>query len=174
MTSRLKLEAAHAAIETLDETWDSDSLGYRLPVDPIKIANAYGIAVYEDDFPSRISGAIVSTEEKGAIILLNKNDVNQRRRFTCAHEIGHYYKRVLAGDSDDRSFKFIDLRGTLSSEGTDDDEIFANEFAASLLMPKEQVEAMRPKYSLSQLAEEFKVSRDAMTFRLRNLGLSAS
>ncbi len=172
MTSQTKIDAATDALVVLSDMWESDETGYKLPVDPIRIAGNYGIAVYEDDFPPRISGAIVSTHEKGPIILLNKNDPKQRRRFTCAHEIGHYIKRMSSNSEDAANFEYIDLRGTLSSEGTNDDEIFANEFAASLLMPADQVKSLAKKYSLPQLVDIFKVSRDAMTFRLKNLNIT--
>ena len=58
------------------------------------------------------------------------------------------------------------------SEGVDTHEIYANEFAACLLMPEDKVRQMHKSGELpAQMALKFKVSADAMTFRLKNLDL---
>jgi Zn-dependent peptidase ImmA (M78 family) len=50
------------------------------------------------------------------------------------------------------------------------DEIFANKFAAALLMPKEEVERLEHDgLSPALLALKFGVSEEAMNFRLDNL-----
>jgi Zn-dependent peptidase ImmA (M78 family) len=61
----------------------------------------------------------------------------------------------------------------LASAGTDEREIFANQFAANLLMPESEVRSRWQRTaSPVTLAAAFRVSQDAMSFRLRNLGLS--
>ena len=60
------------------------------------------------------------------IIMLNENDGMNRKRFTCAHEIGHFVRR---GDTTE-PYTTIDFRDRLSSLGSDPEEIYANEFAA--------------------------------------------
>jgi hypothetical protein len=68
----------------------------------------------------------------------------------------------------------VDLRSKLSTAGTDPEEIYANEFAACLLMPEEEVKRMnKAGLDAFDMAVAFGVSRDAMQFRLKNLGLSA-
>ncbi|MGH3265723.1 MAG: ImmA/IrrE family metallo-endopeptidase [Trebonia sp.] len=61
-----------------------------------------------------------------------------RRRFTIAHELGHYFLHVSETLHVDRAAHFR-LRSQLSSEGIDVTEIQANRFAASLMMPDEMI-----------------------------------
>lgn len=76
----------------------------------------------------------------------------------------------------------VNLRDETSSLATSSEEIAANQFAASLLMPREwihdAVDAAVGKLSSSRLVEElatqFGVSTQAMEFRLINLGLRAA
>jgi Zn-dependent peptidase ImmA (M78 family) len=84
-----------------------------------------------------------------------------------AHEIGHYVKRS-AGPED---YEYVDRRDTLSSRGSDPDEVYANAFAANLLMPKDEVERFKSRTPL-ELAHYFGVSPEAMSYRLANLGIA--
>ena len=59
----------------------------------------------------------------------------------------------------------------MTSQGSDPEEIYANQFAASLLMPREKVEEMHGTLNTAALAYEFGVSAEAMHYRLVNLGL---
>ena len=47
----------------------------------------------------------------------------------------------------------------------------ANYFAAELLMPADCLREDAPKHSAARLAQRYKVSIEAMGFRLKNLGL---
>src|SRR5262249_13052228 len=99
-----------------------------------------------------------------------------RQRFTCAHELGHYVKRSAAGDD---AWEYVEHRNLLASQGTNSEEIYANQFAASLLMPEEAVRKLHDELKAQRgtppppaaLAFEFGVSADAMQYRLVNLGL---
>lgn len=163
MTSTLKKEAAEAAARILAETW-----GDRVPVDPARIARAYGIGVREVFLDPDISGALVKETGKDPAILLNAEDSVNRQRFTCAHELGHFVRRTDQPDA----YEYVDLRGNLAGEGRDPDEIFANEFAASLLMPEAAVVQMHKQHRIDlDMARRFGVSREAMHYRLKNLGL---
>jgi Zn-dependent peptidase ImmA (M78 family) len=55
-----------------------------------------------------------------------------RRRFTCAHEVGHWYFG--------HGTKVEDLEGMEKGGSNDPDEILANQFAGHLLMPRWAVE----------------------------------
>lgn len=74
---------------------------------------------------------------------------------------------------------YISQRGPKTSDGTDIKEIEANQFAASLLMPSKLVREKVVElggsslldYHVSQLAEMFEVSEQAMIIRLTTLGL---
>ena len=67
--------------------------------------------------------------------------------------------------------QYVKLRDTVhSSAGTNPEEIFANQFAAHLLMPEREVRRLQDKgYTPTQMAFHFAVSQDAMAFHLKNL-----
>jgi Zn-dependent peptidase ImmA (M78 family) len=101
-------------------------------------------------------------------ILLNQRDSRIRRRFTCALERGHFVWQ----SAESNEYARVDLRGSRLSTGEDPEEIYANEFAACLLMPDEEVK-MYFELGMDdlELALRFNVSREAMKFRLIDLGL---
>ena len=137
------------------------------PVDPVKIALRLGIEVKEASLSSEISGALVKRFGEDPTILLNANDHPNRQRFTCAHELGHFIQREEAADE----YEYVDLRHTiLSASGTKEEEIYANQFAANLLMPQKEVSRLvSEKQTVTQMAMFFGVSQDAMSFRLKSL-----
>lgn len=140
------------------------------PVDPVWIANELGLDVVETQISNEVSGALLKEAEQDPVIILNQNDSNVRKRFTCAHELGHYIRRTENGMS--LEYQFIDYRGKLSSKGIDPEEIFANQFAACLLMPEKEVRRLADaKYSPVMMSSYFGVSDDAIRFRLSKLGL---
>ena len=109
----------------------------KFPVDPVWIANELGLDVVETTLDDDVSGALLKEPEQDPVIILNRNDSNVRKRFTCAHELGHYVKRTENGQP--LEYEFVDYRGKLASQGVDSEEIFANNFAACLLMPEKEV-----------------------------------
>lgn len=139
---------------------------YKIPVDLINLTNVLEIDVYEQELENKISGAIrYSKEEDKYTILLNKKDNINRRRFTLAHEIGHYFldKETLESD---------EIHVDVLYRCTDEKEKEIDYFAGALLMPKGLVEIMyEDNPSISELAEIFEVSESAMTVRLDILGL---
>lgn len=154
------------AQELLDKVWDRP-----LPVDPFLIATTLGIKVYTASLEDKVSGMLIKRLARDPEIYVNGADSASRQRFTVAHELGHYLKRSAAGEEE---WEVIDYRGPLTSDGTDAVEIYANQFAASLLMPRDAVMQLYKKLgadSTAVLAYEFGVSEDAMNFRLINLGL---
>src|SRR5271157_4721592 len=101
-----------------------------------------------------------------------------RQNFTIGHELGH----LLLHDQEqlhvDHEFR-VRLRDDVSSQGTDEAEREANFFAASLLMPKDFLEADLAKEDyvdllddqlLHTLARKYGVSTQALVNRLKNLG----
>jgi Zn-dependent peptidase ImmA (M78 family) len=101
-----------------------------------------------------------------------------RQRFTIAHEIGHLLLHRGKEVHIDRTFR-VNLRDDVSSKAVDQEEIQANRFAAELLMPRgmliEDLKTQQIDYeneeALGELAKRYRVSLQAMTFRLANLGL---
>jgi Zn-dependent peptidase ImmA (M78 family) len=149
--------------------WAEICEGEFIPVDPIEISHNLGIDVFVAQLESDVSGAIVIEPGRDPRILLNRDDHPNRVRFTCAHELGHY---VNNSDDPVANYRRTDLRGPLASTGQDQDEIFANQFAACLLMPEWEVrERFQNGASVAELAFQFRVSGDAMSWRLKNLHL---
>jgi Zn-dependent peptidase ImmA (M78 family) len=165
----LKQSAARAATEVLDSYWwePSEPYEWQVPVDPFAIASDLGVDVYVADLKPDVSGAIRRRRTGRPVIYIKRGDAHVRQRFTCAHELGHYKQRIDSGDAE---FEFVDFRGTLASTGTHSDEIYANQFAAELLMPKDVVKTLKWQ-GVDGLAATFNVSSQAMGLRLRNLGL---
>jgi len=156
---------AEALLETV---WSRGAPEPPLPVDPIFIAQELGIAVYTATLSDGVSGMLVKRAGEDPQIYLQQSDHRNRQRFTCAHELGHY---VACGGSD--TLEYVEHRALLASQGTDIDEIYANQFAAALLMPAAVVRSRwpeRPQPAL--LAYDFGVSADAMSFRAGNLKLT--
>jgi Zn-dependent peptidase ImmA (M78 family) len=159
-------KAEQEAVELLEETWDGT-----LPVDPVRIAKKLGLDVLDVFLKNDVSGALVKKgEESDPSILLNAEDSKTRKRFTCAHELGHY---ILRSAEPTPRYEFVDYRDQKSSTGTVEEERYANSFAASLLMPEVAVRALHERaIPAFRLAIRFGVSPEAMQHRLDNLGLS--
>lgn len=158
-----------------------DSLGIKkYPVDVVEIAKQLGIPVVEMNLGADVSGLLVTNPDSSSIAV-QKTDSLPRRRFTIAHEIGHFYLRHQFEPGEhvhvDRG-NYISQRSLRSSEGIDPKEVEANQFAACLLMPSKLLYDRIGELNtvqlfdshVSQLAKDFDVSEQAMTIRLSALG----
>ena len=101
------------------------------------------------------------------IIFVNLFDNARRKKFTTAHELGHYF---LHGGKESNDEVFVSFRGDSNVRETE-----ANKFAAELLLPDREVTteydaAIFP--TASYLADKFKVSTQAMSIKLEQMGLS--
>ncbi len=164
MSSPIKLQASRDAEKLLREAGASI-----IPIDPVAVARAAGLRVIETSLDGNTMGILIKEIGQDPTIMLNESDGENRRRFTCAHELGHYVRRSDATGE----FRTVDLRSDLSTQGIDEDEIYANEFAACLLMPESEVRRLRGENrSDLEMAIRFGVSREAMQFRLKNLNLA--
>lgn len=147
------------------------------PIDVFSISKNRGIEIVPSDLGD-ISG-ILFREGNRITIGINQTHPETRKRFTVAHELGHL---ILHGDQPlhvDKVFA-IKLRSHVSSEAVDLEEIEANAFAAELLMPTGMMQQKlqdlpgvldyEKETVISKLAKDFKVSPQAMTIRLINLG----
>ena len=124
---------------------------------------------------SSISGLFVIKEQK-PYIRFNNNESPQRQKFTIAHELGHYvlHKDIPLFVEKNEAVLYRNMDST-TGELLKEKE--ANAFAASLLMPKfmidEQIDIIPNGIDpVSHLSEVFKVSSQAMYYRLNNLGYS--
>lgn len=154
----------------LETIWVKDDPSqFRLPVDPFSIAKELGISVYGESLEPDVSGLLRKhSEEDDPEIVLNASDHRNRQRFTCAHELGHFNMRSQKGSFGE--WNYVDRRDVLAGAGTDPDEIYANRFAAALLMPQRAVKKLW-EGEVAPLAYKFGVSPEAMSNRLKNLGL---
>lgn len=152
----------------LRDIWE----GRDFPVDPAWIAKKMGIDVVVaplSQIDRVISGALIKKQGHDPVIVLNNEDSIPRQRYTCAHELGHYVKRTDEATGGNLSeYSFVDLRSNVSNG----DEVFANKFAANLLMPENEVKKLhRLKLTAVEMSILFNVSDDAINIRLKNLGL---
>lgn len=142
------------------------------PVKIEKVVNGLGLEVRAGDLKD-VSGLLVRTGET-AIIGVNSTQSRVRQRFTIAHELGHYLLHDGIQHHVDHTYR-VNFRSEISSSATSTDEIEANFFAASLLMPKRfldaanAVDAIEDDAKVAELAREFDVSRHAMSLRLVNV-----
>jgi Zn-dependent peptidase ImmA (M78 family) len=160
-----------AAKELLTAVWAPRWEDMPYPIDPAKIAERLGVRVFAAGLNPDVSGMLLKEPAQDPLIYLNGSDSKNRQRFSCAHELGHYVKRTSGTDAPEE-LEYVDFRNPLSAQGLDHEEVWANQFAAALLMPSEIVKRLHKDLeSPAALAGEFGVSSDAMSFRLKNLGL---
>jgi Zn-dependent peptidase ImmA (M78 family)/transcriptional regulator with XRE-family HTH domain len=161
---------------------DPDKLAYMLrqdfhlstkPIDNLRdLLESWGIKVFAVDIPvEELSGMSWWHNVYGPAMLLNRQDVETRRNFTMAHELLHLLKLS--------AHVFCDLNAEVG------EEVFANSFAASFLMPREHLtEFVQPlirnrelaewetdKSAIGKVARCYKVSLEAASWRLENFEL---
>jgi len=157
----------------LATVWRRTPAGVQVPVDPVAIARALELEVFEVDLGDPdLSGMLHKARDRRPRIYLNETQHEHRRRFTCAHEIGHYVKRTIDGDHDE--FEYVDHRNHLSSRGTDPEERWANAFAAALLMPASYVTEHYAQLGHTGLAQRLRVSLEAIGHRIDALPMRAA
>lgn len=141
-----------------------------IPVDPAFIARAMGIEVYISDLPEDVSGLLVKEPDNAPEIYVSRATGRNRQRYSVAHELGHYRERIT---EDDQPYRWVDYRGPSAKNGDQPREVYANQFAAALLMPAPLVKQLFQK-GLDDvlLATTFGVSAEAMFLRRKNLRLS--
>ncbi len=125
---------------------------------------------------SGLSGMILFDGETGlAVMLIRADEYDARRRFTLGHELGHYLWRRARGEL---SPSVLVSSGDCLA-GSEEEERFANAFAAELIAPEEGVCAYMAEAALDvadpehlmRIATHFGVSFQATTYRLQSIGL---
>ena len=168
----LHRRARYSKIEAMVEALLDQHGQQEPPVRIERITKGLGVEIRSGDLGD-VSGMIVRSGE-GAIIGVNSTQVRQRQRFTIAHELGHFLLHEDLVNHVDHNYR-INYRSAESSLATNVDEIEANFFAASILMPKQFLddlhayEALDSDTEVASLAKQFDVSRHAMSLRLANL-----
>lgn len=157
----------------------------KAPVDLDAVAKHLNIEIKKEHLGDDISGLLVNRDGK-VICGVNEKHPPNRRRFTIAHEFGHFvlgHERQGLFIDKHKHESYVIFRNEKSSEGTNQQEIEANAFAAALLMPGPFVKAEIKKCinddntfvlddsNIKKLAKKFGVSEIAMTYRIGNLDL---
>lgn len=182
------MPAWRTAGEVLTTMRETGVIGDQAPVDVDAIAHALGVTLRYD--PTLAANAVIGQitfEHERPVVTLNplENSYEPRRRFTLAHELGH-----LVLHSHHERKEFIDSQQSLSRRASfwHPVEAAANAFAAQLLMPRGLVtregqalidhfratsgdRAMSADAFTQAMAERFAVSNQAMSYRLRALGV---
>ena len=170
LSPSLQLAGAHRGC-----SHDSAFGAHRFP--PKQIARRVGAVVRFEPFDGELSGILY---ERGGYKVIGVNELHPetRQRFTIAHEVGHL---LLHSGKDlflDRKF-LVRARNRRSSTAEDLAEVQANAFAAELLMPRAWIRRdagsrtvdFDDQALVQRLAKSYKVSEQAMAFRLANLGV---
>jgi hypothetical protein len=124
-----------------------------------------GLRVAEADL--RVSGLLVPAAREVWLSAAEAAQSPARRRFTLAHEIGHWVCQVREGRGEP-----IHCRPEPGAPATEPREREANVFAAELLMPEDAVRrAVAGGAAPADLEALFGVSPPAMAWRLYNLGI---
>ena len=148
----------------------------RIPVDVERVAEHLGLKIIERPLEDEYSGYLTVKEKN---IVVNSAHSPARQRFTIAHEIGHFQLHCQQADTPMFVDQTVYFRAPQFSDEARAREREANYFAAELLMPEEwlakyldahPMNASAYSREVRELADEFKVSKQTMEFRLRDLG----
>jgi len=148
-----------------------DRLGIQGKPDLVQLARRIGLRIQEVDAEA-FEGSLVRALDgpKGIIAVKQSIREHSRKRFTIAHEIGHY---VIPGH---RTLENVCTSKMVESwqKGLSHSELEANEFAVELLLPARYVrEALRlndPSLgTIGKVANQFETSLTATTLRFVGL-----
>jgi hypothetical protein len=165
------MEPGRDAWDLLKTVWMTKGPEWiKLPVDPFEISGRLGIEVWADDeMPPDVPGIFRKEADfKNPEIFLNDLDPRQRRRFTCAHALGHYTWNVEIGR--EGVWEIVEGRDFFAAELRDFEETYATEFATEMLMPRAVLRDITDSPTVASLAAMFGVTGDVMKFRLDQIG----
>jgi Zn-dependent peptidase ImmA (M78 family) len=135
-----------------------------VPVPVEAIAEDYlGLSVTEAELDG-VSGLLYPAQRA---VFLNAAEVPARRRFTLAHELGHWVCQCLEGTEAPVFCRAEDVGVDPATKALERE---ANVFAAELLMPEDEVRAAWDG-DPDACADRFGVSGEAMRWRLYSFGL---
>lgn len=165
--------AEERAMKLLEDAGTSEP-----PVPVEQLAVSQGAQITYAEFDGEVSG-VLYRESSRVLIGVNSTHAPTRQRFTIAHEIGHLLMHEGRPVVVDRLVRVnLNLRDGTSSK----EEVEANAFAAELLMPRaliapeierflSRTRRVVPQELVDELASTFRVSTEAMSYRLENLGI---
>lgn len=158
------------------------SIDLNSPIDIVTFAGLLGFTVLQQDMPSDLCGFVMVNKNENIecfdtnkLIVVNDSHPANRKRFTIAHELGHYIFDYLdKGEASDLYAHRED--GNCNTL----DERKANYFAAAILMPESRIAKVYESYRkfgagvntfIPKMASDFRVSPSSMAIRLSELGL---
>lgn len=141
-----------------------------IPVNVAEIAKKVNILIKYAS--SKKFSGLLYRKDGMAFMAISNSESSVRQRFTIAHELGHFFLHPLKDT-------FVELRDNEKNIIRGTKEVQANQFAAALLMPRKFIEkdvqnfkdTGITKSATEFLAKKYKVSEEAMMFRLMNLNL---
>lgn len=141
------------------------------PFDVVNFGKRLGIKIVKSNFENfndKISGLIVRQNGQTTISVKAK-DIEERQRFTVAHELGHFFLHQEYLDKG-----LMDGIGLRRDGEVNDIENEANNFAANLLMPESVFRGLwnDKTISLEKMAQYFYVSCSAIITRAKFLKLA--
>ncbi|HCY62801.1 MAG TPA: toxin [Oxalobacteraceae bacterium] len=161
----IQLDAKKSAYQVLDKAWR----GHSFPVDPKAIAVAMGLTVLEAELPETILGGVIKDADKNAVVMLNQCDSDDHKRFNCAQKLGYYIEQSRQHAE---CYKYVEFRVRQGSMDSGVSEIFADAFAASLLMPELAIRQLARKgMAFKGMTRHFGVTAEALEYRLKQLGI---
>lgn len=141
-----------------------------IPVDPVWIARRQGLAVEEGPLPSGVYGVLWKKGNRFGIIVSDACPTPGHRRFSLAHELGHYHidghlDAMFAGDAER-----VESEGEFLHNRKSRLEREADWFASELLVPASQLgpridEEPASIGTLQSLADQFRTSLTMMAIR---------
>jgi Zn-dependent peptidase ImmA (M78 family) len=147
-----------------------------VPVPVEALVRDLGLQVVYEPLDDEVSG-LLYRDGPVQVIGVNSRQVAARQRFTIAHELGHWQLHKGRAVRVDRAVR-MNFR---HQRVRDLEEVSANKFAAALLMPRstftpDRLRGLKPgegrlELAVQRLAALYRVSQQAMTIRLFELGV---
>ncbi|HBZ80949.1 MAG TPA: hypothetical protein DEP07_11250 [Brevibacillus sp.] len=138
-----------------------DALKYRCDAMLVTLLSAQNIRL--DNFPFKkenFCGMLVLDEYETTIVY-NSNHSPERRNFTIAHELGHYFLHR------NKQSQFVDRADNMLDNTINEFELQANAFAAELLLPESVINLMIGyRYSFFKIARSIRASYECLRWRL--------
>lgn len=133
------------------------------------VAQAVGIKEIKPTSSDTYEGLLITDQAKSeGYILYNKNSPYLRRRFTIAHELGHF---LILTHGENAQCASHDMKVTRTNNSNDKKEEEANRFATELLSPTKEVRKLISPYnepSLEQIIsihKKFNISKESAVLR---------
>lgn len=156
-----------SVFEIVERHWN------RAPVNIESIILDSGL-LYEEKSLWPTESGLIERSGNSYRIVVNSDHPRVRRRFTAAHELGHYvYHRDLIGAGiSDAAYRTGDIGRYKNSKITQRHETQANKFAATVLMPMGLIRRLEHERNLPlparlpEMARLLEVSEQALRIRL--------